>query len=108
MPGIAVINAALQGFEPKVVFAWHCSLMIQLDHQRENGIPNRKEMALIDQIEDKLDQAIKGADPNKPNALFWAGSPGMAPANYSGASMMPKSPTSIYKSRLLRQTTPSF
>jgi hypothetical protein len=31
LPGIGVINEALVPFEPKIVFAWHLSIMIDFE-----------------------------------------------------------------------------
>jgi hypothetical protein len=72
MPGIAVINEALVDFEPKIVFAWHLSLMLQFEDLILNGMPSQAERDVIDPYGDLLDGAFKGDDPNKPNALFLA------------------------------------
>ncbi len=69
-PGVGVVNTALRGFEPKVVFSWHLSLVLQLDDLIEQGMPSATERELIDAFGDTLDHAIKGDDPEKPNALF--------------------------------------
>ena len=72
LPGIAVVNTALGDFEPKVVFAWHLSLMFDLEDLIENGMPSIKEREILDPFGDHLDSLIKGPDPDKPNALFLA------------------------------------
>jgi hypothetical protein len=70
LPGVALINTALRGFEPKVVFAWHLSIMLQLDELIENGMPSPREREIVDDFGDRLDAAIKGDEPDKPNSLF--------------------------------------
>lgn len=72
LPGIAAINIALRDFEPKPVFAWHLSLMLQLDDLIDNGMPSQAECEIVDRFGDTLDAAIKGKDTAKPNALFLA------------------------------------
>ncbi len=71
MPGAAVINRELRGWEPKTVFAWHLSLMFQCRDLAANGMPSRAEKRLLDQYGDSLDHLFKG-DVKKPNALFLA------------------------------------
>lgn len=72
LPGIAVVNTALRAFEPKEVFAWHLSIMVQLEEMVENGMPSKSEVAIIDDFGDYLDEKIKGENKEKPNALFLA------------------------------------
>lgn len=72
LPGIAVINESLRNFEPKLVFAWHLSLMLQLKSLAEDGMPSKREQQVVDAFGDSLDAAFKGADRDKPNALFLA------------------------------------
>jgi hypothetical protein len=72
LPGIGVINEALCDFEPKVVFAWHLSLMIDFEDLIENGMPSKAEREVVDPFGDSLDAVFKGDDPEKPNALFLA------------------------------------
>ncbi len=72
LPGIGAINTALRNFDPKPVFGWHLSLMLQLDDLVENGMPSRAERDIVDRFGDTLDDAIKGKDIAKPNALFLA------------------------------------
>lgn len=71
-PGVAFVNIGLRGFEPKVVFAWHLSIMIDFEGLIENGMPSKKERAVIDEFEDRLDPLLKGEDFEKPNAIFLA------------------------------------
>ncbi len=72
LPGIGVINKALCNFEPKVVFAWHLSLMIEFESLVANGMPSAEEREVVDAFGDALDAIFKGDDPEKPNALFLA------------------------------------
>lgn len=72
LPGIMVVNESLIGFEPKVVFAWHLSLMIQFSDLADNGMPTREEREVVDQFGDQLDAEFKGPETEKPNALFLA------------------------------------
>jgi hypothetical protein len=72
MPGIAVVNEALSPFEPKAVFAWHLSIMLQFEDLILNGMPSRSERKVVDAWGDVLDAVVKGDDPDKPNALFLA------------------------------------
>ena len=72
LPGIAVVNSALKGFEPKEVFAWHLSIRVELKDLVDKGMPSRAEVKVIDSYGDFLDKKIKGEDEAKPNALFLA------------------------------------
>ena len=72
LPGVAVVNNALRDFEPKIVFCWHLSIMIDLNELIENGMPSKNEVNVIDEFGDFLDSNIKGPDKEKPNALFLA------------------------------------
>ena len=71
MPGIGAINAALVGFEPRVVFRWHLSIRVELEDLIENGMPSQSERDIVDPFGDSLDTLLKGS-PTKPNALFLA------------------------------------
>ena len=72
LPGVAVVNTALKEFEPKIVFAWHLSIMIDLEDLIDNGMPSKSEVEVIDNYGDYLDNEIKGKNKEKPNALFLA------------------------------------
>lgn len=72
LPGVAVINDALKEFEPKIVFSWHLSIMFDLEDLVNNGMPSKQEQVVIDAYGDLLDSDIKGANKEKPNALFLA------------------------------------
>ncbi len=72
LPGIAVVNTALRAFEPKEVFAWHLSLILDFEDLVDNGMPSSAELEIVDAFGDKLDLLIKGNDLDKPNALFLA------------------------------------
>src|SRR3954469_17798252 len=71
-PGVAFINRGLRGFEPKVVFSWHLSLMIDFEDAIENGMPSQQERDVMDEFEERFDLSLKGPDLEKPNALFLA------------------------------------
>jgi len=70
LPGIGVINLALIKFEPKAVFSWHCSIMIEFENFIENGMPTNEDILKAEKLEDYLDANIKGENKEKPNALF--------------------------------------
>lgn len=72
LPGVAVINTALASFEPKEVFGWHLSIIIELNDLIDNGMPSKSEVSVIDDFGDFLDGKIKGENKEKPNALFLA------------------------------------
>src|SRR5690606_8079643 len=72
LPGVAVVNSALRDFEPKEVFAWHLSIMLDLEDLVDNGMPSENEVDVIDNYGDFLDDMIKGKNKEKPNALFLA------------------------------------
>lgn len=72
LPGVGVVNAALCEFEPKIVFAWHLSVMILFEDLIENGMPSPAEREIVDPFGNALDAVFKGDDVEKPNALFLA------------------------------------
>ena len=72
LPGVGVVNSALKTFEPKEVFGWHLSVMIDLEDLIDSGMPSQKEREVIDPFEDELDALLKGANLEKPNAMFLA------------------------------------
>ena len=70
LPGVAVINTAIKDFEPKEVFDWHLSVMLDFEDLIDNGMPSKSEREIIDSFGDKLDLLMKGDNLDKPNALF--------------------------------------
>ena len=72
LAGIAVVNKNLADFEPKEVFSWHCSVMLNCKELIENGMPSKAEVKILDEFGDFLDEKIKGPDKEKPNGLFLA------------------------------------
>lgn len=68
LPGFAVVNVALKNFEPKIVFAWHLSVLIECQDLVLNRLPSPEEQKLLYDFEDQLDPAIKANG----NALFLA------------------------------------
>ena len=72
LPGVAVVNKSLAEFEPKEVFAWHCSVMLKCEMLIENGMPSEKEVEILDEFGDFLNDKLTGDNKEKPNALFLA------------------------------------
>ena len=70
LPGIAVVNTALRDFVGKEAFSWHLSIIMDLEELIDNGMPSRKERAIVDPYGDYLNELVKGVNPEKPNALF--------------------------------------
>jgi Family of unknown function (DUF695) len=68
LPGFASVNTALEGFEPKLAFSWHLSLLIKCVGLIDNRLPSPKEQNTLYEFEDRLNQLIKAND----NALFLA------------------------------------
>lgn len=71
-PGIAYVNRSLEDFQPKEVFPWHLSIMLDIQDIVKNGMPSKNERELLDEYGEILDRNIKGQDKDKPNALFLA------------------------------------
>ena len=57
--GIAYINRSLIDFQPKEVFSWHLSIMLDIEDTVRNGMPSKKERALLDEFGDVLDTNIR-------------------------------------------------
>lgn len=72
LPGVAVVNSNLTDFEPKEVFSWHCSVMLNFENLIENGMPERSDILKAEKFENFLDGKIKGEYKEKPNGLFLA------------------------------------
>ncbi len=68
LPAICVINQALANFEPKIVFAWHLSIIVDCAELADNGMPTSDETKILEQIGDHFDDHIKANG----NALFLA------------------------------------
>jgi len=66
LPVVAMLNTSLKNFEPKEVFSWHLSLIIDFEDLIEKGMPSEDERAIVDPFCDKLDEEIKAGG----NALF--------------------------------------
>jgi len=67
--GVAAINTALRGFENKVVFGWHLSVMLHFDNVRKNGLPNENDHKKVEDFENSLGNLLN-PDSEKPNAVF--------------------------------------
>jgi len=72
LPSIMVVNSSLKNFEPKSVFSWNLSIIIQFNELNNNGMPKKDETDLVIPFEEYIDNEIKGKDKNKPNSLFLA------------------------------------
>lgn len=72
LPGIVAVNSSLKEFRYKNVFAWHLSIVVQLEELIENGMPSQNEIKLIDKFEDSLNVLVGNNANNKKNALFFA------------------------------------
>ena len=68
LPAVCVVNQALANFEPKVVFSWHLSIIVQCNELAENGMPTPGERLTLDQIDQEFDNRLK----EDGNALFLA------------------------------------
>ncbi|WP_407654532.1 DUF695 domain-containing protein [Bradyrhizobium prioriisuperbiae] len=68
LPGFATVNSALQGFEPKIFFSWHLSILIACEQLMNHRLPSPEEQSLLYEFENKLDPLIKA----KRNAVFFA------------------------------------
>lgn len=68
LPAICVVNQSLANFDPKIVFAWHLSIIVDCAELADNGMPTLDENAILDQIGDHFDENIKADG----NALFLA------------------------------------
>ena len=70
-PAVIVVNSGIREFEPKDVFGWTCSLIIDFQDLAQNGMPTREESDIVLDYFEKLDADIRG-DEIQPNALFLA------------------------------------
>jgi hypothetical protein len=71
LTGIANIRLSLREFEPKIIFPWHLSLVVELQDLADNGMPSTAEQKVSDEFGEVLEAAFIG-DPQHPNALFLA------------------------------------
>lgn len=68
LPGFAIVNMALQGFERTAAFPWHLSVLIDCEELVENRLPSSREQEILYEFEDRL-ASIIAADSK---ALFLA------------------------------------
>ena len=68
LPAICAVNKSLANFEPKIVFSWHLSIIIDLAELTGNGMPTPEEHDLVSQIAKRADAQLK----RDGNALFLA------------------------------------
>ncbi|CAA0107982.1 Uncharacterised protein [BD1-7 clade bacterium] len=67
-PGVAIVNAAMKGFEPKPVFAWNLSMIICYKNHTDKRLPNQDEIKLLQNFEESLHESLS----KDGNALFLA------------------------------------
>ena len=68
LPAICAVNQSLSNFEPRVVFAWHLSIIVEFADLVGNGMPTSDENEIVGQIGKDLDMHLKADG----NALFLA------------------------------------
>ena len=68
LPAICAVNQAIANFEPKAVFAWHLSIIVELSEVAGNGMPTAEENGVVDALGTLLNAKIKADG----NALFLA------------------------------------
>ena len=66
LPCICLLNKPLGSFEPRDIFVWHLSLIIDFDETIENGMPSKKERVVVDAFCERLNSIIK----SNGNAIF--------------------------------------
>jgi hypothetical protein len=71
LPAVMVLNSSLIKFEPKEVFSWNLSIILEFNELGDNGMPIKNEVDLIEPFEKSLDDNLKG-NKERPNALFLA------------------------------------
>lgn len=67
-PAICSVNQALANYPSKTTFAWHLSIVLELEECTPTGMPTAEEKAVIDGIGKLLDTQIK----ENGNSLFLA------------------------------------
>jgi Family of unknown function (DUF695) len=68
LPAIGVVNQAMAGFEPKVVYAWHLSIIVEFQELAGNGMPTPEEEVILEEIGEEFGRDLKAGG----NALFLA------------------------------------
>jgi hypothetical protein len=68
LPAVCIVNQSLAAFEPKIVFAWHLSIIVECADLAENGMPTNVEVSVLDRFGDEFDENLKADG----NALFLA------------------------------------
>ncbi|WP_404308191.1 DUF695 domain-containing protein [Neorhodopirellula lusitana] len=68
LPAICMVNQSLANFEPKPVFAWHLSIIVEFADPSANGLPASGENELLGQIGQHFDLHLKSDG----NAMFLA------------------------------------
>jgi len=67
LPCVGMLNSALKAFEPKEVFSWHLSLIIDFNELIDQRMPSEQEREIVDPFCDEIDEQIKANG----NALFF-------------------------------------
>ena len=68
LPCIAMVNVGIKDFEPKEIFSWHLSVIIDFEDLIDNGMPSEEEREIVEPFCDKLEKEICAGG----NALFLA------------------------------------
>ena len=68
LPAVCVVNQSLANFSPKIVFAWHLSIIVEFADLVGNGMPSIEEKSVVDQIGKVFDVNLKAGG----NALLLA------------------------------------
>jgi hypothetical protein len=68
LPAICAVNQTIANFEPKAVFGWHLSIIVELSEVAGNGMPTAEEKEVVDALGTLLNAKIKADG----NALFLA------------------------------------
>ena len=67
-PGVAIVNAAMADFDPKVVFNWHLSMIVCYKNHTDKRLPSEQEIELLKDFEERLHDSLS----KDGNALFLA------------------------------------
>jgi hypothetical protein len=70
--GFAEVNHGLKDLQSKIVFAWHLSIMIDLQDVNDFKLPEESEKIVLSDFELFLSDLVLGSDPNRPNGIFLA------------------------------------
>ena len=68
LPALALVNRSLAAFEEKNVFAWHLSIIIDLDDLDVRELPTDAEIEILEPFVKRIDDHIRESN----NALYLA------------------------------------